>query len=166
MRKTSVRNHCGNGRTRSEHHTLTLFQWLFRCRSCLDVNLISLFGKLFGFFIHRLFQRLFLGDALLRRVFPHVFRYLHAAKVWPAHHRSLRNFMRNGKRFASNGQRSGRFAPLRVGLRLGQVNAGQERGQLFGHNPQRDRFGRLGPGKTALAQQSLAYQDLGAAEIQ
>src|ERR1035437_3188612 len=61
--------------------------------SRLRVNLVSLFGKLFGLFFHSLFQRLFLGDALLRGIFPHVFRYLHAAKVWPAHRHALRRLV-------------------------------------------------------------------------
>ena len=61
------------------------------------VKLTALFRELAGFFFHPLFQRFFLGDALLCRVFPHVLRYLHAAKVWPAHGTEvsrLRSFLR------------------------------------------------------------------------
>ena len=38
--------------------------------SHLRVNLVSLLRKLAGLFFHALFQRLFLGDPLLKRVFP------------------------------------------------------------------------------------------------
>src|SRR6185437_5890365 len=65
--------------------------------SPLRVNLRALFHELLRLHFHPLFQRFFLSDALLRRVFPHVLRYLHAAKVWPAHGtevRRLRSFLR------------------------------------------------------------------------
>ena len=53
--------------------------------------------KLFGFFFHPLFQRIFLRDALFCRILPHVLRYFHAAKVRAAHGaevRGLRSFLR------------------------------------------------------------------------
>ena len=67
--------------------------------SNFGVKLAALPGKLAGFFFHSLFQRLLLGDALLRRIFPHVLRYLHAAKVRAAHGtkmRRLRAVLRQG----------------------------------------------------------------------
>ena len=67
--------------------------------SRLRVKLVSLIGKFFGLFFHSLFQRFFLGDALLCCIFPHVFRDLHAAKVRPAHGaevRGLRAVLRQG----------------------------------------------------------------------
>src|ERR1035437_6468911 len=79
--------------TPSAHWNSRQFVKFVSKSSSLRVKLVSLFSKLFGLFFHSLFQRLFLGDALLRRVFPHVLRYLHAAKVRPAHRHALRRLV-------------------------------------------------------------------------
>ena len=54
-------------------------------RSRFRVKLAAFLRELTALFFHPLFQRFFFSDALLCCIFPHVFRYLHAAKMWPAH---------------------------------------------------------------------------------
>jgi len=58
---------------------------LFWFSFCSRVKHRTLFLELAGFFFHSLLKSFLFGDALLRRIFPHALRDLHAAKVWAAH---------------------------------------------------------------------------------
>ena len=51
----------------------------------LRVNLRAVLHELLRLRFHATLERFLVGDALLRRIFPYVLRYLHAAKVRTAH---------------------------------------------------------------------------------
>jgi hypothetical protein len=70
--------------------SLRLCAFALKRISRLRVKFVSIFSKLFGFFLHALLQRLFLGDALFGGVFADVFGDLHRAEMRTAHRAEVR----------------------------------------------------------------------------
>src|SRR5947208_12411721 len=68
-----------------------------RLKLGLRVTLRAVLHELLRLRFHATLERFLVGDALLRRIFPYVLRYLHAAKVRTAHTAEMRSLCAFGR---------------------------------------------------------------------